>query len=316
MNYSFKTFFKKIIEKYSFHRLLISISGGQDSLYLIEIIEALKKNSILNNVTYIYIDHQWNIKSQKQIIQLSNYITQYKSQLKIYQIAKHSLSEHNSRLYRYQILIHYAIINNYQCILTAHSETDKIETFLNNLIKGTSLDGATSLKLHRQINQNLHILRPLIDINRISINWLCRKLYLPIWSDYTNYNYYTPRNRIRNELMPYLKKYFNLKTEKNFSKYISICNEENEYIKQNIIKAYLKSRHKYLIAINHKQIIKQHFIVQKRIIQLFIFHNCNIILNTDFIKQLIKLLSNKISQIIIKCQGISICINAKWLYIK
>nr|QCI08332.1 tRNA Ile-lysidine synthetase [Ptilothamnion sphaericum] len=305
-----------IIAKYKINTLLISISGGQDSLCLIKIIENLKKNKVIYKVHYIYIDHQWNIKSKKQILHLINYIKQYKSQMTIYQIHNYALSESIARSNRYHILINYAIKNQYQYILTAHTQTDKIETFLYNLIRGTSIDGATSLIPHREIDSHLHIFRPFLLISRINTNWFCRKFCLPIWSDYSNYNLYIKRNRIRNELIPYLKNYFNINVENKIVNFLMLSNEDNEYIKQNSMKLYLKSRHKYFIALNYEQIKHQHITLKKRTLQLFFFHNFNINLSINYINQLIFKLDQCILDHIIKYKNLDIIIKQPWIYIK
>ena len=107
-----------------------------------------------------------------------------------------------------------------------------------NLIRGTSTHGATSLIKHQKTFMNIHFLRPLIQINRHYIYFICKKLCLPIWSDSSNLNLNIYRNRIRYELIPYLKNFFNIQIEKNIEKFLNICYEDNEYIKQNVLKLY------------------------------------------------------------------------------
>ncbi len=304
------------LNKYNVTKILISISGGQDSIYLINQVMKISKNTNIKfDIEYIYIDHQWKRDSKQNILHLINYINAQNSTLSIYQTPNVSLKEHIARKYRYNILIDHALINNYNCIITAHTKTDKIETFLSHLIRGTSINGAASLILHRLTLNKIHLLKPLINIERHNIYFLSRKLFLPIWSDLTNYNLSINRNRIRHELMPYLKNYINFNTENNISKFLQICENENEYLKQNVIKIYLNVRHNKYIAINYKIIMYQHHALIRRILQLFILHHFNLLLNHNSINKLTQVLNNNIN-FIIYLNKFKIYKNNTWLYIK
>lgn len=315
MNKNSNKYIFNIIKKYQISSILIAISGGQDSIYLTNLIKNLKNKFNINQVEYIYIDHQWKIDSIKQIEHIINYLKPLKNNLNIYQIKKIILSENLSRIYRYHTIINHARKYNYRIILTGHSQTDKLETFLLNLTRGTSLEGATSLTFHRKLNHNIHIIRPIIEINRSNINWYCRKFSLPNWSDTTNNYYKMQRNRLRYELMPYLKKYFNINIEKNLNIFLQTCFNDNEYIKQNTIKLYLYIRHYKYIAINLSYTNEQHTSVKYRILQLFFYHNFCILLNNNILIKLIKKLNANYLNQIINCQYLKIIIKKKWLYI-
>ena len=299
--------------------LLVSISAGKDSIFLIKMLEIIK-DSIKNNIElqYIYVDHQWKKNSKLQIQHIINYLKCYNSSLYVYQIKENCSSETEARIIRYQIIFHHAKNNHNQIILTGHNLTDKIETFLQNLFKGTSIDGATSLSEYRENNNKLLLFRPLLNINRYDTQWLCRTFYLPIWSDQTNYYYYIKRNRIRYELLPYLKNYFSTNIEKNLNSFLMISNVDNEYLKQNTLKLYLFIRHNQIIGINYKIMKKQHISIQKRILQLFSFHHFNDTFNNTLLQtilyQLKKINQNTYLQLKWNSNK-TIFINNKWLYI-
>nr|YP_010903618.1 lysidine synthase [Hypnea wynnei]WCH56470.1 lysidine synthase [Hypnea wynnei] len=264
--------FNIFLSKHKLRSILIAISGGQDSICLINLIEDFqeKYNKKLK-ITYIYIDHQWTKRSQQQIKHLINIIKKTKKKFIIHQINQSVNSELKARELRYNILIKYSIKHHYRHIITAHTQTDKTETFLQHIIRGTSLNGLTSFNEYRKFNNTIHLYRPLLEFKRTEINWLCRKLYLPIWSDITNYNYTINRNRLRNELIPYIHKYFNYNIDKKINDFLINAKLENEYITQNAIKLYLYSRHKINIALNYNLIYKQHIALQIRTLQIFFF---------------------------------------------
>ena len=291
----FKSKFKKHIEEKT--RVLLAISGGQDSLCLLQLL-----HDCLNYEDYlfetIYIDHQWKEDSLNHTNHIINLMKSRKIPLSIYQIPFSSLSENIARQLRYKIFIKCAIENNCTTIITGHNNNDKIETFLQNLTRGTSTNGITHLTVYKQLNKKISILRPLIEYSRSEIAWLCRLYYLPVWSDVTNYNFSIKRNRVRYELMPYLKDYFNPEIQQNLNKFILLCQNEDEYIKENTIKLYLKSTHKQIITLNLKKISKQHHVLQKRVIRLFFYYNFHKQINESFVNRLVILSQSQESQII------------------
>jgi len=297
--------------------ILILISGGQDSLLLIKLIENINKiKKISSKTEYLYIDHQWRNDSKKQTKHIINHIKSYSRSITVYEIKQLHYSENKMRKLRYQIINNHTIKSDKTIIITGHSLTDKIETFFNNLFRGTSIDGATSLIKSRHLNKTTKIIRPLIDLNRYDIQCFCRTFFLPIWSDSTNLNYYIKRNRLRHELIPYLKNYFFKNIEQNINSFLNIASLDNEYIKQNTIKLYLYTRHKSKIAINHSIIKYQHLAIQKRIIQLFFFHHFTENLNIKIIQKLIVAINKKNNNQQIIYNNKIICINKRWIYLK
>lgn len=299
--------------------ILVSISTGQDSICLIRIIEEI--NKILNyklKIQYIYIDHQWKNNSQKQIKHIINYLMCYKNHLYIYQIKTICDNETNARNQRYSTILNHAIQKEYDIIITGHNLTDKIETFIQNLFKGTTIDGATSLINCKYTNNNLILWRPLLDISRTEINWFCRHFQLPIWSDQTNYQYDISRNRIRYELLPYLNNYFSINIEKRLNSFLRISNIQNDYIKQITLKLYLNIRHQYMIAINYQTLKKQHIAIKQKIIQLFCYYHFNQILDKNLLYQILYVLklNHKIQiNYIFTWNEKKIYITKKWIYI-
>lgn len=307
---------QKLSKKQLIHSILIAISGGQDSLCLIKLIQYLKKYYIPSLIiSYIYIDYQWKKDSQEQIKHLINIINN-NGEVNIYQVKEITISENKARNLRYKIIIRHALKYKHQIIMTAHTNTDTIETFLQQLMRGTSIDGATSLVDKRIISDKTELWRPLLNFKRIEISWFCRKYYIPIWSDITNYEYSIQRNRLRNEFIPYLKKYFCKDIDKKIDSFLNICKVENEYIKQNAIKLYLKSCHKYNMALKYSLLNKQHIALQSRTLQIFFYHNLNKCLPMKILKKIIlKIHNDKIKPNTIQWNQVYIKIQNQWLYI-
>nr|YP_009394071.1 tRNA Ile-lysidine synthetase [Rhodomela confervoides]ARW62633.1 tRNA Ile-lysidine synthetase [Rhodomela confervoides] len=316
----FKYLFNKIIYQYSINSILLAISGGQDSICLIKLVNEMKKKNTFSKklqVSYIYIDHQWKNNSREQIRHVVNYIRSIKEFIEIYQIKKVLISENDCRTHRYHIICQHAIKYKYQLIITGHNQTDKIETFLQNMMRGSGIEGLTSLTLKTKLYENKFLFRPLVNIKREMIYWLCKKFCLPIWSDSTNYIYQIQRNRLRNELLPYIKKYFHNNVENNIKYLLKNYYYDNEYIKQSTIKLYLKIRHNRNLGIKYTEVIKQNFALQLRIIQLFCFHNLQFHLEH---KQIIKIIEKINENFLTSCtitqhNFFLFQVHKEWLYI-
>nr|YP_010196715.1 tRNAIle-lysidine synthetase [Gracilaria cliftonii]UAD84519.1 tRNAIle-lysidine synthetase [Gracilaria cliftonii] len=298
--------------------ILLAVSGGKDSLCLIKLIEDF--NNIYNyfdTIQYIYIDHQWRNDSKQNIQHLLNYIDITNNQIYIYQISKVHMSESTIRKIRYQIILKHATKYKIRFIFTGHNQTDQLETFLLNLIRGTGVEGLSSLPFIRHIKNYIQIIRPLINIRTGDISWFCHKFNLPVWSDKTNYYYSNYRNRIRYELLPYLKEYFSPKIEYNIINFLKLSSIENEYIKQNAIKLYISSRHSYYLAIHYKTIKDQHLALQKRVLNIFFYYNFNKFLNGNIINQLTQYLHRKNEiEVSIIWEDLKIRIYRYWIYIQ
>nr|AYR06533.1 tRNA(Ile)-lysidine synthase [Rhodogorgon sp.] len=271
---------------------LLAVSGGQDSLCLTKLVCECFQN-YNKHLEAVYIDHQWQKDSVKHIKHIINLTNQIKVKLSVYQIKDLYFSENLTRVLRYKILVRHAKKYGYNQIIVAHTQNDKIETFLHNLVRGTSIEGATSLTWTRQINKDISIIRPLLNFKRQEITWFCRQFHLPTWSDITNYNYNIRRNRLRHELIPYLKQYFNPNIEEALCSFLDISNKDNAYIKENVVKLYLISKHKRLISLNTNILKQQHIRLQERTLQLFFQYNFNKVINKITLKKIMAVINSR-----------------------
>ena len=196
--------------------LLLAISGGQDSMALLKLIIDLKR-LYKWQVEIWHGDHQWHSKSKK-----------IEEELKLWclkkQISFHSnkadkkevANEEKARDWRYKNLINKAKLlssNNiyFPCtrILTGHTATDRAETIIMNLARGTDLIGLSTLKEQRKLESNIDLARPLLIFSRNETLEICKEFNLPIWIDPSNENVSLTRNKIRKEILPILNSIYN-----------------------------------------------------------------------------------------------------------
>jgi hypothetical protein len=74
--------------------------------------------------------------------------------------------------------------------------------------------------------------RPLLSINRFDIQNLCLLWGLPIYPDRSNKQFIQSRNRIRKQLLPLVRFYFNPQIEAVLFQFTEILNEEHSYLER------------------------------------------------------------------------------------
>ena len=89
---------------------------------------------------------------------------------------------------------------DYNYIATAHHQDDSIETFFINLIRGTGIAG-----LHGILPKQNSIIRPLLFTNKKEIELFAKKNKLKFREDSSNASDKYVRNKIRHQLIPLLK---------------------------------------------------------------------------------------------------------------
>jgi tRNA(Ile)-lysidine synthase len=103
---------------------------------------------------------------------------------------------------------------------------------LYNLIRGTGADGLQALTWQRPLTQEIMLVRPLLEITRAQTAHFCQEFQLPIWEDSTNQDLKYARNRIRQELIPYLQQNFNPQIESALAQTAELLQAEVEYLEQ------------------------------------------------------------------------------------
>lgn len=211
-------------------RILIAVSGGQDSVCLLRLLLDLREkwHWIL---AIAHCDHAWptdegiaeHVKNLAQDWQLP-YFVKVAVNLKETEAA--------AREWRYQALIAIAQEQHFSRIVTGHTQSDRAETLLYNLIRGAGSNGLQALGWQRPLTSEIQLLRPLLEITREETGHFCQQLQLPVWEDVLNEKLDYARNRIRQQLIPYLQSKFNPQVEKNLAQTVDILQAEVDYLEQ------------------------------------------------------------------------------------
>jgi tRNA(Ile)-lysidine synthase len=112
--------------------------------------------------------------------------------------------EASARAWRYGRLTALAQRLGCRRVVTGHTASDRAETVLLNLARGSHRQGLASLRRQRPLAGEVMLTRPLLAFSREDTAALCRELGLPVWIDSSNADPRYSRNRLRLEVLPVL----------------------------------------------------------------------------------------------------------------
>lgn len=302
---------KKLFTKHK--SVLAAISGGQDSICLLKL---LKDFQIYQDLTVhiIHFDHGWRNDSKKNAIFIKNIANRWNF-ICHYETADKMLSEEDARMWRYTTMRKICQELKIKYIITGHTYSDKLETVFFNMMNGTGFEGLQSIQPEIQVSTHINIIHPLINVKRDETLDFCRNFCLPIWSDTTNYNRKIKRNRIREELIPYCKQYFNSNLEDSLSKFMQNANYDLDYLQERTYYLYYKYKHPKYVGINRTSFSLLSLSMKRRIIRIFIYHNTDIklsFLETQEYIELIKYKNNQKKKISVLWY---LYIDHEWIYL-
>lgn len=351
--------------------ILISISGGQDSISVFFIFLHLKKQWKWS-FGIIYNNHLW----QKNGFFASDLIVQlaYIFKIPIYCIisSKKIFNENQSRYWRYNTFYRISYFYNYKLISTGHTSSDKVETILFQLMRGTSSKSLTSfnfakyflsassfsknvqiktqylynytftnlkynptffcivtqqifynrvslqiaspikkeakfifqnpltlykvkqknkLKTYKLFHKNyLHktfsnqsdklyllltprlLVRPVLNLHRFDLQKLLNFWKLPIYPDKSNRKNYYYRNRIRKQLLPTLKFFFNPQIDIILLQFAEILTAEQIYLEivTNRLKYDFYTKNNSLFQLNSELFYNIPLVIQRKLVKKFL----------------------------------------------
>jgi len=210
-------------------RLLIAVSGGQDSLALLQLCLDLQSRWGWT-LAIAHCDHGWRADSLACARYVESLATTHHLPFYLAKATHLSETEGAARQWRYQQLQAIAAQHDSSALLTGHTASDRAETLLYNLVRGSGADGMQSLPWRRSLTPRLELIRPLLQVTRQETAQFCQDRGLQIWEDPSNQDLHYARNRIRQELLPYLTAHFNPQAEPHLAQTAELLQAEVEYL--------------------------------------------------------------------------------------
>ena len=254
-------------------KIVVGVSGGPDSICLIDLLNEIRFDKKINfELVVCHINHMIREEAGEDEEFVKKYCEEkqipfFVKYAKVEDIAKDMKigTEEAGRKVRYDFFEEILKDTGADKIATAHTKNDNAETVLMNLIRGS---GTAGLKGIKAIRDEKYI-KPLIEASRDEIEKYCEEKKLNPRHDKTNdENIYT-RNKVRNILIPMIKKEFNPNIIETVDRLSKLVEKENNYLDKVTTETYKKlliKEEKQEIILNLRRFNEEDEVIKSRIV--------------------------------------------------
>ena len=187
---------------------IVGISWGGDSRLLTYFLEEYVKKNPKINLIFANFDHWWRKQSLEEQKQLQK---EFESKGFVFEKGKSSQkskTENDMRKQRYDFFKKLGKKYAPAILFLGHNLTDRIETTLQNMLRGAHIDGIKNMSIIDFSQDFEGIARPLLEFDREQIRQYLQKHKIDFFEDFTNYDdSVSLRNWLRkNIILPLLQK--------------------------------------------------------------------------------------------------------------
>lgn len=248
-------------------RVLVGLSGGPDSVFLLHILNKFKKMFGVE-ISAVHINHCLRGEESDGDEEFcKNFCRELKIQIYVKRVAVLEIVkeervsiEEGARIARYRIFEEVMIQSGYDKIATGHNRDDNLETVLLNFIKRGGLLGFSGIPIMRG-----KIIRPIICVERNEIIDYLKRSGREYCIDNTNSDDKYERNNIRINIIPLIKE-INPSISNQVLNQSQLFREIREFVDTNIISIAQKNN---VILANNELLIKNE-IFNNSMVGLFI----------------------------------------------
>ncbi|WP_394884782.1 tRNA lysidine(34) synthetase TilS [Clostridium butyricum] len=223
-------------------KVLVALSGGPDSVCLLNILYNLKAELNIE----IGAAHLNHLLRDKDAFEDEEYVKTLCKSLDIpcfvkrvdinkYSKDKKMSSEMAGRDARYNFFDDIVKDEGYTKIATAHNANDQAETILFRLMRGSGIEGLCGIKVRRD-----KIIRPILCLSRKEVEEYIEINNLKPRIDKTNFEKIYNRNKIRLDMIPYIKEKFNEDIIQTLNRMSVLLQKDNEFIENSARSFYEK----------------------------------------------------------------------------
>ena len=277
-------------------RIIVGLSGGPDSIYLLYQLHALAQDF---NLTLIaaHLDHEWQTSSKIAALLCKQTCDALNIPIIIQTIAElnfepkwNGSQEELGRTMRRHFFATLAQKHQASAIALAHHQQDQQETFFIRLLRGSSLTGLTGIK---QVD-GLYI-RPMLACTKLQILDYLHTNNIAYYTDPTNTSDLYLRNKIRNHVIPALQATDNRFDQKLQStmQYLAQVDNFLEHQAQHILQSQSINT-----GLNIKLFLSLHQVLQQRIlITMMITQQVTFTPSQNLFKEIVRFLEKSTSLI-------------------
>jgi tRNA(Ile)-lysidine synthase len=192
-------------------RVVVALSGGPDSVALVHLLRELERGGELTVAGTAHLNHQLRGEAADEDEQFCRDMSAALGlPVEVERMDVRALAreqgrsiEDAARLARYAFLERAAERLRADVIAVGHSRDDQAETFLLRLVRGAGPRGLAAI-----LPRAGRVVRPLLDVTRSELRAYLAGRRIAFRDDATNADLGNPRNRVRHELIPYLRREF------------------------------------------------------------------------------------------------------------
>ena len=256
-------------------RVILGVSGGPDSIAMLNILNDIKndKNLHMNfDIIVAHVNHMIREEAIDDQRFVENFckkigVSFYAKSIDVQKIANNKKigTEEAGRNARYEFFDEILEKENANKIAIAHNKNDKIETIIMNMLRGSGIAG---LKGIEPIKNNKYI-RPLIECERFEIEEYCAKNGIEPRIDRTNFENVYTRNKVRNIVIPFIKQEFNPNIIQTMDILSDLVKEEDEYLEKLVetkYNDYVEKEDKVQIIMNLKDFNTEEKVIKSRLL--------------------------------------------------
>ena len=254
-------------------RILVGLSGGPDSIFLLYILH----NYFNNQLIIAHINHKLRgidsdldekfIRTISQKLKIPLYVI--REDVKKLSTKNKKSIEEVGRDVRFSFFNKILKVENFNKIALGHNLDDNVETILINFIKGSGMKGLIGIPEKRD-----NIIHPIINIKKEEILKYLEENKIEYRIDKTNFETDYLRNKVRNYLLPIIEKEFNKNFKEKILSLSNILKVEDKFLDdlvENIKNDILKFEDDF-VKIDLKKLQNLHLSLKRRLIRKVIDH--------------------------------------------
>ena len=220
-------------------KVLVACSGGADSLALLDILWHLAPR---HRWQIMAAHYEHGIRGEDSLADAafvadfcrSRQIPCFVEHGRVPDVARQNgqTLEQTARSLRYDFLLRICRERGLDFIATAHHADDQAETVLMRILRGTGIKGLGAMR--PQSGPNGQLVRPLLAIGKADLLAYCQAEGLEFREDATNFVADCTRNRLRLQLLPYLRQEYNPEIRRALCQLAEVAAEEEDFLQAEI----------------------------------------------------------------------------------
>ena len=220
------------------NRVLAAVSGGADSVAMLGVLRELEAHGVLRLTGAAHLNH--GLRGTEADADEAfcaglaaraglPYLSERADIAALARAQKRSI-EDAARAARYAFLVRAADRLGADVIAVGHTRDDQAETFLLRLLRGSGTRGLGAIRPRAG-----RVIRPLIDVDRTDLRAYLDTVGGSWREDATNADVAVARNRVRHELIPYVRSRFSPAIVGILSREAALAQQDEEFLQQQAI---------------------------------------------------------------------------------